>query len=136
MLLIAPGFTSSRPTGINGITITDNGAGYAAAPAVSFTGGGADAGKVLPTAHAVLGTGANAGKVQSIVIDSPGANLTAAPAVVLTGANTTPAVATATTGVVKNPAAAALEAVATSLRAHAIIAAAEHHGRGRAGLRQ
>lgn len=122
MILIAPGYTSTRPTGINGITLTDPGAGYVAAPAVSFTGGGADPDKVLPTAHAVLGTGADAGKVATIVIDSPGAHLTAAPVVVFTGANTTPAAATATTGNVKNPAAGALEAVATSLRAHTVVA--------------
>lgn len=122
MLLIAPGYTGDRPTGVDSIVISDNGAGYVAAPAVSFTGGGADPDLVLPTAHAVLGTGANAGKVVSVVIDTPGSNLTAAPAVVFTGANTSPAVATSTIGSVKNPVAAALESVAGNLRAHAIVA--------------
>jgi hypothetical protein len=121
MLLIAPSFTSSRPTGVDSITVTDEGTGYAAAPAVTFAGGGVDPGLVLPTAHAVLGTGADAGKVVSIVIDTPGSNLTAAPDVTITGANTTPATATATIGAVKNPAGAALESVAAALRAHAVL---------------
>jgi hypothetical protein len=121
MLLIAPEFTASRPTGVDSITVTDTGAGYAAAPVITFTGGGADPDLVLPTAHAVLGTGADAGKVTAIVIDTPGSHLTAAPNVVITGANTTPATATATIGSVKNPVAGALESLATSLRAHAII---------------
>lgn len=122
MLLIAPGFTSDRPTGVDSIAVTDGGTGYADPPVVTFTGGGADADKVMPTAHAVLGTGASAGIVTAIAIDTPGSHLTAAPAVVLTGANTTPAAATATIGLVKNAVASALESVAASLRAHAIIA--------------
>ena len=121
MLLVAPGFTGTRPTGVDAITITSGGTGYAEAPVVSFTGGGTDPDKVLPTAHAVLGTGVDAGKVVAIVIDSPGSNLTAAPVVVFTGANTTPATATATIGTVKNPVAAAMESVATAIRAHTIV---------------
>jgi uncharacterized protein len=121
MLLIAPGFTSDRQTGVDAITVTDNGAGYTVAPDVTFTGGGADVDKVLPTAHAVRGTGADAGKVTAIIIDSPGEHLSAAPDVTITG-DGAGATASATIGTVKNAAASALESVATALRAHAIIA--------------
>jgi phage tail sheath protein FI len=121
MLLVAPDFTSLRPTGLAQINITNSGAGYAAAPAVGFANGGAAAGKVLPTAHAVLGTGVNAGKVTAVVIDTHGENIDGTLTVTFTGANTTPAAATTVVGKYKNPVAAALETVAGALRAHVIL---------------
>lgn len=122
MLLIAPGFTGDRPTGLSAVNVTNNGAGYTVAPDVAFTGGGADPGKVLPTGHAVLGTGADAAKVVAVVIDTHGANLLAAPAVAFSGGGGgAGAAATAVVGAYKNPAAAALETIAAALRAHAIL---------------
>jgi phage tail sheath protein FI len=124
MLLIAPGFTSDRPSGVTAVAVTDGGVGYDTAPTVEFAGGGSDPDKVLPTAHAVLGTGANAGKVASIVIDTPGLNLTQAPTVSLTGGTAeTPATLGAVTyEATTNPAANALRIVANQLRAHVIVA--------------
>lgn len=122
MILIAPGFTSIRPVGVTAINVTNQGSGYTSAPAVSFTGGGSDAAKVLPTAHAVLGTGANDGKVVSVVIDTPGSNLTAAPSVVFTGGAGSNAAATAVTDNYANPVANALRSVAANLRAHCVVA--------------
>lgn len=122
MILIAPGFTSVRPVGVTGTTITAQGSGYTSAPAVAFTGGGTDTDKVLPTGHAVLGTGANAGKVLSIVIDTPGSHLTAAPTIALTGGAGTGATATASIANYANPVANALRAVGAIMRAHAVVA--------------
>lgn len=122
MLLIAPGFTSVRPVGVTGVTVSNQGTGYTTAPAVAFTGGGTDADKVLPTGHAVLGTGANAGKVVSIVIDTPGSHLTAAPTIALTGGGGTGAAATAAIDNYANPTVSALRSVASTLRAHVIAA--------------
>lgn len=110
-ILIAPGFTSDRPVGVDAINLTAQGDGYAAVPAVSFTGGGGGTGAA---AHAVV-TG---GKVTSIVIDSPGQGYTANPVVVLTGgAPTTPATATAVTGPSANPVVAELLGIAERLKA-------------------
>lgn len=39
MILIAPGFTAERPSGVNSITIGTPGTGYTSAPAVGFSGG-------------------------------------------------------------------------------------------------
>lgn len=122
MLLIAPGFTSVRPVGVTALTVTAQGTGYTSAPAVAFTGGGTDTAKVLPTAHAVLGTGANAGKVTSIVIDTPGSHLTAAPTVTLSGGAGSGATATAAIDSYANPAVSALLTVANQLRAHVVAA--------------
>jgi phage tail sheath protein FI len=122
MILIAPTFTSVRPVGVTGVAVTAPGSGYTTAPAVAFSGGGSDTDKVLPTGHAVLGTAANAGKVMSIVIDTPGSHLTAAPTIALTGGAGTGATATATINNYANPVVSALDAVATQIRAHAVVA--------------
>jgi phage tail sheath protein FI len=84
-LLIAPGYTSQTGNGLAGLTLATQGSDMTEAPAVSFTGGGNDPNKVLPTAHAVMGTGADVGKVASLVIDSAGANLAAPLTVEFTG---------------------------------------------------
>jgi hypothetical protein len=127
MILVAPEFTSTRPIGLASVTITDQGAGYTAAPTVTFGGGGADAGKVLPTGVAVLGTGANAGKVTGITILTHGDKLTDTLTVDIEPAagDLTGAGATATAKVDKyaNPVASALESIANGLRAHVVVTA-------------
>jgi phage tail sheath protein FI len=127
MILIAPGFTSVRPVGLASVVVTAPGTGYSAAPTVTITGGGNDAGKVLPTAEAVLGTGANAGKVTAINILTHGAKLTDTLVVAIAPAagDNTGAGATATAHVDKyaNPVASALESIADGLRAHCVVTA-------------
>ncbi|HKY46153.1 MAG TPA: phage tail sheath subtilisin-like domain-containing protein [Pyrinomonadaceae bacterium] len=114
-ILIAPGFTHQRVQGgLTGITVTTQGAGYAAAPSVSFTGGAGTG----ATAAAVLGTGADAGKVVSVTITNPGSGYTSAPTVVFTGGTpTTPAAATAAFGNTANAVVAELVGIAERLRA-------------------
>lgn len=66
-LLIAPGFTSARPTdGVSAIAITSGGSGYTEAPAVAITGGGGFGAKAVCTIDAD-------GAVDEIVITNPGA---------------------------------------------------------------
>lgn len=122
MILIAPTFTSLRPVGLSAVTVGNQGSAYTSAPNVTFTGGGTDPNKVLPTGHAVLGTGTAAGKVTSIVIDTPGSALTAAPTVVIAGGGGSDAAATAVIDSYANPTVSALLAVANQIRAHVVTA--------------
>jgi len=119
MLLVAPSFTSNRPSGVTAVAVATQGVGYDTAPTVTFAGGGTDTNKILPTAHAVLGTGTDAGKVVSIVIDNPGYALTEAPTVSLTGGSAeTPATLGAVTYAAgPNPVVTALLPVANQFRA-------------------
>lgn len=119
-ILIAPGFTSVRPVGVTGVAIGAQGSGYTTAT-VTFSGGGTDPNKVLPTAHAVIGTGTAAGKITSIVIDTPGSHLTAAPTIAI-GGDGTGATATAAIDNYANPVADALRTVGATLRSHAVVA--------------
>lgn len=115
-LLIAPGFTSQRPTdGIASISVGTAGVGYSSAPVVSFTGGGGQG------AEATAIINSEAGTVTEIVVTKPGYGYTSAPTVVLTGGgHTTIAVATATLGTVENPVAVELLTLANRFRAGVI----------------
>lgn len=117
-ILIAPGFTHQRHSnGILTIPITNQGAGYTTAPAVTISAPAS--GGVQATAVAVLGTGVNAGKVVSITITNPGTNYTATPTVTIAAPTSgTQAVAgTATRGTVRNRVLAELLGIANRLRA-------------------
>lgn len=116
-LLIAPGFTSQRPTdGVASIAVgASGGEGYTSAPAVSFTGGGGQG------AEAVAVINSTTGKVTAITVTKPGFGYTSAPTVVLTGGGpTTPATGTATLGTVANPVVAELLTLANKFRAGVI----------------
>lgn len=73
MILIAPGFTSERPTGVSAVALSDNGTGYTSAPTVAFTGGGGEG----AAATAVLTNGI------SIAVGAGGSGYTTAPTVVI-----------------------------------------------------
>lgn len=121
-LIGAPGFTHQRSRGASYVTVTNGGTtDYATAPAVAFSGGGADPAKVLPTGHAVLGTGASAGKVVDVVLDSSGANLSAPVSIAFTGGGGAGAAATVTLDDLANPVAAALPAVLNAIYAIAAV---------------
>lgn len=62
------------------ISITNSGAGYGAAPTVTFS---APSVGTLATGTAVLGTGANAGKVVSILVTNRGSGYTTAPTITI-----------------------------------------------------
>jgi phage tail sheath protein FI len=113
-ILLAPGFTHERRTGaISGVTVTAQGTGYTSAPTVGFSGGGGSG----AAATAVLGTGANAGKVVSITVTNPGTGYTSAPTVALTGGGGSGATATASFGTIGNAVVAELVGIAERLRA-------------------
>lgn len=118
-ILIAPGFSHQRTSnGILTIPVTTQGSGYTTAPAVTIAAppsGGAQA-----TAVAVLGTGANAGKVVSITITNPGEGYTSNPTVTIAAppAGGVQAVAgTTTRGTVRSRVLAELLGIAQRLRA-------------------
>ncbi len=109
-LLIAPGFTSTKPTdGLASITISEGGSGYTGAPVVTFTGGDGSGAQAI----AIVEDGA----VTELVVTNPGVGYTAAPTVVLTGGGGADAAATAVLGTVANPVVVELLAVANRLRA-------------------
>lgn len=118
-VLIAPGFSHQRTSnGILTIPVTTQGSGYTTAPAVTIAApptGGAQA-----TAVAVLGTGANAGKVVSITITNPGEGYTSNPTVTI-GAPASGGVqavaGTPTRGTVRSRVLAELLGIAKRLRA-------------------
>lgn len=112
-LLIAPGFTSTRPTdGVASIAVGDAGTGYTEAPTAAITGDGYGA-----SAEAVL---ANDGSVDSIIVTNPGGGYTSAT-VTLTGGGGSGATATATLGTVANPVTAELLALSKRFRAASIV---------------
>lgn len=123
-LVMVPGYTSQQLQGLGSLTLGTQGSGMTVAPTVVFTGGGTDPDKVLPTAHAVLGTGADAGKVTSLVVDTQGANLSGVLTVTFTGGGSGSPVlptATATVEVLANPICAGLTPVLNKLIAHAVV---------------
>lgn len=114
-LLVAPGFTSMRPTdGIATISVETKGVGYTSVPTVAITGTGSGA-EAVATINSVTG------EVDEIVITKPGYGYTAAPTVTLTGGGaTTPATAKATVGTVANPVTVELLTLANRFRAGVI----------------
>jgi phage tail sheath protein FI len=118
-ILIAPGFSHQRTAnGILTIPVTTQGSGYTAAPAVTIAA--PPAGGAQATAVAVLGTGANAGKVVSITIENPGEGYATNPTVTI-GAPPSGGVqavaGTPTRGTVRSRVLAELLGIAQRLRA-------------------
>lgn len=112
-LLIAPGYTSQRPTdGVASIAVGGGGGvGYTSAPTVAITGGGGQG------AEAVAVINSQTGKVTAINLTKKGYGYSTAPTVTLTGGGaTTPATATATLGTVANPVAMELLTLAAKFR--------------------
>ena len=118
-VLIAPGFTHQRTAnGILTIPVTTQGSGYTTAPAVTIAA--PPAGGAQATAVAVLGTGANAGKVVSITVTNPGEGYTSNPTVTIAAppAGGVQAVAgTPTRGTVRSRVLAEMLGIAQRLRA-------------------
>lgn len=120
-IVAIPGFTSQPVNQVTAVTVTAPGSAYVTAPTVAFTGGGSAAGKVLPTGHAVLGTGAEAGKVVSVVLDTKGANLTEAPTIAFTDGTGTGATATAALDTATNAICASLPSLLDQLLAVGVV---------------
>lgn len=124
-LICCPGFTSSQVSGLATLVLGTQGDNLTAAPTVVFTGGGSDPGKVLPTATAVLGTGANAEKVVALNITDRGKNLSGTLTVSFTGGGSeldkALPTATATIDKLANPVVAALPPVLSQLLGVAVV---------------
>lgn len=115
-LIIVPGFTSQTQTGVESVTVGTAGAGYTSAPTVAFTGGGGTG----AAGTAVLGTGADAGKVVGVTITNPGSGYTSAPTVAFSDGGGTGAAATATLGQLANAVVANMPTILDRLKAHFI----------------
>ncbi|MBC6714802.1 phage tail sheath subtilisin-like domain-containing protein [Aurantimonas sp. DM33-3] len=119
-LLVAPGYTSTRPTdGVATIAVSDAGTGYTTPPTVSIARGAGDTTGVGASAIAILDS--DAGVVSEIVLTNPGSGYTEIPTVTLTGGGGTGATATATLGTVNNPVTAEMLILANRLRAGVIV---------------
>ncbi len=111
--------------GVVSVSLTVQGANLTEAPTIEVTGGGGDAGKVLPTLEVVMGEGANAGTVAGVRVVHPGKKMSQAPTIVFKGGGTDaekvlPA-ATASVGDVANPFVSALNVITPKIRARAYI---------------
>lgn len=127
-IVCVPGFTGSLATsGITAATLTNSGgAGYETAPAVTITPEAGNTPTVAAKARAILGEGANEGKVVAIVFDQHGEGYTAeeaGPTIAIGAApeGGTTATATIAVGTVGNPVVAELQGVLEKLRAVAIV---------------
>ena len=116
-LVAVPGHTHQRETGVSTVTVSNGGSGYSSAPTVAFTGGSGTGAAGM----AVLGTGANAGKVVGVTITDPGSGYTSAPTVAFTGGAGTGAAATAAIADLANLVCAELPSVLNPLVAHAVV---------------
>lgn len=113
-LIIVPGYTSQTDTGVRSIAVTNGGSGYTSAPTVAFSGGGGTG----AAGTAVLGTGANEGKVVSVTITNPGSGYTSAPTIAFSGGAGTGAAATATAGGIANQICVNMPTICSRLKAH------------------
>lgn len=124
-LILAPGFTTQQFGALATLALATQGEAMTEAPLVVFTGGGDDPDKVLPTAHAVMGTGADDDKVTSLVIDTAGSHLAGAITVSFTGGGADGGkvlpTATATVEQLANGVCAALPEVLNKILAVAIV---------------
>ena len=116
-LIGVPGYDSQSINGISSVTISNGGTEYVSAPAVAFTGGSGTG----AAGTAVLGTGADAGKVVSVTITSAGSGYTSAPAVSFTGGGGTGAAGTAVVDDSSNPVIAGLPTLLDQLFAVAVV---------------
>ena len=107
--------------GVVSVSVSAGGSGYTSAPTVTASGGGSNAGKVLPTLEAVLGTGVNAGKVVAVNVVAAGKNLDAVPTIAFSGGGGSGAAATANVGDVANPFVSAFATIAPQINARAYI---------------
>ena len=124
-LIGAPGYTKQHWRGLTAVTPGIQGSNLTEAPTITFAGGGTDPGKVLPSATATLGTGADAGKVVGYVITDPGKNLSGAVTIAFAGGGTDAGkvlpTATAVIEHLANPVVAALPPVLARLLGTAVV---------------
>lgn len=84
-IVVVPGHTSQAVNQAGSVSLLTQGAKLTEAPLVAFSGGGSSPTKVLPTGHAVMGTGADAQKVVNVVFDSKGEDLSGPLTVTFSG---------------------------------------------------
>ena len=116
-ILVAPGWTSDRPTnGVSGVSVTAGGTGYVSATTTVTFSAPPAGGRVATGAAQVVG-----GAVTGITIIDPGFGYTGSVPTITIGGVGTGAVATATLGHVANPVGVALASIVDRLRAVAYL---------------
>lgn len=117
-IIVVPGYTSQAINQVKPVLASlTAGSGYTAAPSVSFSGGGSDPNKRLPTATATISGGA----VTGLVFSDLGANLLAAPTVAFSGGSGTGAAATLALDAYSNAVIAGLPTLLDRLLAVAFV---------------
>lgn len=119
-IFIAPGYTHQGSTnGIATATLSNQGAGYTSVPAVTVTPANGNTPSLPAKVRAVLGEGANAGKIVELVIEQPGEGYTGSPTIAIAAppSGGTQAVGAITVGVVGNPLVHEMEGVIAKFRA-------------------
>ena len=115
-LLVAPGYTSDRPTsGVSGVEITAGGSGYASSTTTVAFSAPAAGGRIAAASAQVVG-----GAVTGITVTDSGYGYAGTPTVTIAGAGTG-AAAGAALGSVANPVGQALAAIVDRLRAVAYV---------------
>lgn len=111
--------------GVMSVALGNQGSNMTEAPTVTASGGGSDPAKVLPTLEAVMGEGADSGKVVSVRVVTPGRNLTQAPTIAFAGGGSDEdkvlPTATANVGDAANQFISALNTVAHAIAARAYV---------------
>lgn len=106
-ILIAPGFTGVRPTGVSAIAVGVGGADYVQATTTVTIAGDGEGAEATATV--------TAGAITAITVTKGGFGYTVAPTVTINGAGTN-ATATATIASVANPVVAELQGIANRMR--------------------
>jgi phage tail sheath protein FI len=107
------------------VALSSGGELLTAAPTIAVSGGGSDAGKVLPTFTAVLGEGDDEDKVVAITINTIGKNMTEPPVLAFSGGGSESGkelpTATVNVGDIANPFIAPLRVVCEKIGARAYV---------------
>lgn len=124
-VLVTAGVTGTWiEQGVVSVPMATNGSNLTEAPTVTATGGGSDAGKVLPTLAAIFDEAT--GTVTGVTIVSPGENMTEAPTITFSGGGSDAGkvlpTATANVGDAANPYVSALNTITHQINARAYIA--------------
>ncbi|OYW56773.1 MAG: hypothetical protein B7Y80_01440 [Hyphomicrobium sp. 32-62-53] len=119
-IFAAPGYSHQGATnGISVAAVGNQGGGYTAVPVVTVTPAGGNTPTTPAKIRAILGEGADAGKIVQLVIEQPGEGYTGAPTVSI-GAppvGGVQATGTLTVGVVGNPLVHEMEGLLAKMRA-------------------
>jgi phage tail sheath protein FI len=110
--------TGDKADEVVGVVVTDGGVGYVAPPTVTFSAPPPPTPKITPTFTALLGSGADVGKVIEVRVENPGEGVAPGSTITIAAPTAgTQATATLQLGSAKNPVVAAMQSIASRVRA-------------------